>query len=117
MSPRMPAPVLDFEPQAYVRAVATSRVGFVVIAENAEILPLVAEKGDVINSKASVALLIQCRVFAFALVCPRKKRIISRLASGARRAADAAAGPSMARTMQDPLLKDLPAGRVETMRV
>ena len=77
-------PALDFEPQAYVRAVATSRVGFVVIAENAEILPLVAEKGDVINSKASVALLIQCRVFAFALVCPRKKRIISRLASGPR---------------------------------
>jgi hypothetical protein len=28
-------------------------------------------------------------------------------------AAETAAGPSMARTMQDPLLKDLPAGRVE----
>src|SRR5271169_1725990 len=28
-------------------------------------------------------------------------------------AAETAAGPSMTRTMQDPLLKDLPAGRVE----
>ena len=77
-------PALDFVAQAYVRAVATSRVGFGVIAENVEIFPLVAEKGDVINSKASVALLIQCRVAAFALACPRKNRIISRLASGPR---------------------------------
>src|ERR1700732_4753127 len=38
MSPRMP-PALDFVEQAYVRAVATSRVGFVVIAENVEIFP------------------------------------------------------------------------------
>jgi hypothetical protein len=36
-------PALDFVEQAYVRAVATSRVGFVVIAENAEIFPPVAE--------------------------------------------------------------------------
>jgi hypothetical protein len=58
----MPPTALDFVEQAYVRVVATSRVGFVVIAENVEIFPLVAEKADVINSKASVAPKRLCRV-------------------------------------------------------
>ena len=49
MSPRMP-PALDFLEQAYVRAVATSRVGFVVIAENAKIFAR-CRRADSINSK------------------------------------------------------------------
>jgi hypothetical protein len=55
----------------------------------------------------------QCLVAAFALAFARKKRIISRLAIGSARvrvrATGAAARPSMARAVKDPLLKDLPA--------
>ena len=44
-------PALDFGEQAYVRAVATSRVGFVVIAENVEIFSARCRRANSINSK------------------------------------------------------------------
>ena len=62
-------PAFDFVGQAYVRAVATSRVGFVVIAENVEIFPLVAERPTPTPSNDPKAAVGTCRAQFRADIC------------------------------------------------